>query len=748
MPTAEGEFLAKNGFKEIAKIKDTNNASYAYRGGDPTKINENALAGNFPEYKPTKLVVSSEQTALTRAHSSALSASVLLPSVDAIGPSPSSEGLRSMNPAARLQHIQNLIDKTKTEYMAQVKRVSAIDAKAQEAGFIPVTAPKMSDWIQSANPTEIDRFIETQKILSDQFPGTTIEPGGKVYIDPKESRIQMLATQRSGYAKLAFDYGPLSNIQRFYDALLTPINSKLILKNFKQTMWNQLAALGAKTPQIEKWTSAIRQDIEKWRATGGPSAFLGNRWVRSVHALPEQSLRDAGIAAFGPEVHAEILAKYGNYQSMLAESGNRLIRAALEVQQAGGKVNPLMAAADAAYRLYQYQTGPLSGYTRVISKLFYPVLRFSTDPFWILFNATESDLLGLGLEGLKGTRLAQLQIPLSQERRAQQLATSTVIPSGGLPRYAPEGITPAGNIQREMSMWDYGFYTQSAAIQPIMDRVFAIRRINSTEEFFRALKTDDPMVQILREHVGDVPHDWAAEADKIAYGWTHEGPTKLVANEFKKFMEENGYTKAEFDQMVPAMESLASLHRKVYTDLTNVLVGRMDRSNLERVLDHIFVFWPMSYQIKASTWLFKTLLSRYGVVGAYTYTQMRNKVVNDQGIQDWLTNNNAAAFMLDMLFPITPESVGVSTSRPVRYVGSWFNPTVWGTYQNNEPFNPLNVAQKTLNNLGLFRTLNYTSQIWSKNMKGWVQDQMGNWVDPSQIQTPATPTNVGPQWLK
>ena len=297
-----------------------------------------------------------------------------------------------------------------------------------------------------------------------------------------------------------------------------------------------------------------------------------------------------------------------------------------------------------------------------------------------------------------------------------------------------------------MMMWDSGFYTHPRAIQPIIDRNFKINRLNSTEDFFRSLKNEDPMALIMREHVGDSPHDWAIEADKIAYGWTHEGPQKMVATEFKKFMEEAGYTKEEFQQMIPAMEALSGMHRKVFSDLTNIVVGRMDRSNLERVLDHIFAFWPMSYQIKATTWLFKTMLSRYGVTGAYTYNQLRNKVLNDQGIQDWVSQNNAAAFMLDMLFPITPESIGVSLSRPVRYVGSWFNPEVFGRYQNNEAGNPFSVGLKSLENLGITRTLNYMSQAWSKNMKGWVQDQFGNWTDPNQV--PTSSTTVPSPWAK
>ena len=422
-------------------------AAYAYRGGDVTKIGNAAANGEFPAYRPTKLVVKSEEAALKRAHDSALSASLLVPSVDALGPSPSADGLHSMNPEARLKHIQDLTEKTRQEYLNQVKRVSAIDEKAMQAGFIPVKAPAMSDWIQSASPSQIDRYIETATKYNEDYPSITLEPGDRIYVDPRESRIQMLAHQRGLYRRMAFDYGYLNPISRFYSAVLAPINSKWIVKQFNQAMWDSVGSLGAKTPQITKFKSEIEKQLRAWQPTSGPSSFLGSRLIRSVHALSEGVVREAGLTAFGPKVHEEILAKYGNYQSMLSESGNRLMRSAIERERAGGKPshNPLKVAAEAAYRIYQYDSGPISGYTRMISKLFYPILRFQTDPFWILFNSLESDLLGLGLNGTKGTRFAPLRSSLDQERRAQQLATSTVIPGVGSPRLRRRESIPLGS---------------------------------------------------------------------------------------------------------------------------------------------------------------------------------------------------------------------------------------------------------------------------------------------------------------
>jgi hypothetical protein len=299
------------------------------------------------------------------------------------------------------------------------------------------------------------------------------------------------------------------------------------------------------------------------------------------------------------------------------------------------------------------------------------MLRFGADPLYHVMNMIEPDMYGVSLEGARASRWNKGIVNREQSANAAEQAALTSIPPGGL---------RSKDLPVEFLLSDAGAYTMPRHMRPIIERHFDIDRFASAEDVFRAIKDEHPIAVIMREHFGDDVKDWVEAADEIMYGYMTKGPENTVMDEVTSVLDDMGITKEEAKQLAPIMERLASAHRGNYNDLVQMYIGRLNRPNLERMLDHFFFFWPLSYQIKASTWLARIMFQRIGGVntgagGAYLWDEYRQRweqsVNNDPEFKAWTEDNSQLLFMTEMLFPMTPQGIGISLSRPTRYVGSW-----------------------------------------------------------------------------
>jgi hypothetical protein len=184
----------------------------------------------------------------------------------------------------------------------------------------------------------------------------------------------------------------------------------------------------------------------------------------------------------------------------------------------------------------------------------------------------------------------------------------------------------------------------------------------------------------MREHFGDDLKDWAKSADEMLYGYVTKGPEQTVREAWKEALDQIGIDANEAKTLAPFVERLASAHRGNYNDLVQLYIGRLNRPNIERILDNFFLFWPLSYQVKATMWLARIMFQRIGGVntgaaGAYLWNEYRQRwnamLESDAETRNWFEDHDMATTMFEMLFPMTPEGIGVSLSRPVKYVGSW-----------------------------------------------------------------------------
>jgi hypothetical protein len=116
---------------------------------------------------------------------------------------------------------------------------------------------------------------------------------------------------------------------------------------------------------------------------------------------------------------------------------------------------------------------------------------------------------------------------------------------------------------------------------------------------------------------------------------------------------------------------VGEVNRGVWEDVRALAYGRMDRSRAERLLNHPLLFWPLSYQVRATAWLGTLLFRRFGgkttnALGAYELDRMiaahNEAMANDPEYRQFLERHRTLLFVASMMLPITPDQIGVSLS--------------------------------------------------------------------------------------
>jgi hypothetical protein len=172
--------------------------------------------------------------------------------------------------------------------------------------------------------------------------------------------------------------------------------------------------------------------------------------------------------------------------------------------------------------------------------------------------------------------------------------------------------------------------------------------------------------------------------DQQWMNFDRKGVGRTVREEYLELFRDEPKTAQAMAEQSLVIQRVGKANRELYDDLVKTYLGNPSRNTLERVLNSYWLFWPLSYQIKASKWLVRAMtMQAFGrdtnALGLFQYGQLK------EYFADQLINNDEFALQWDgqehlwqtaaMFFPITPEDVGVSLSRPLRTFGSMFLPT-------------------------------------------------------------------------
>lgn len=507
-----------------------------------------------------------------------------------------------------------------------------------------------------------------------------------VQMRPSDSAIYHALKARTLLGELMFDRGPIAPLTGFMHSLLKPVKGHRLAIQTRQALYGRTLPDGAKPEQVNQWIAIMQRDADKFSFEARGQRF---GLFRDVSSLPASAINRAAREAFGE--NSKIVAKWdGRFHDLLDKASSRMWRGIRQDIREGGRRGQLARAVDRFHDFYLEEGAVISTPTRLVGKTFYNMFRFLMDPRWIALNLAERNFLGGAEDGiLRGAReeSAASAFYANGARRIDDMALANMTGDTG---------------------WYYG-----RGIMSHVGRSFDARRIDSTVETLNALaKTDAAQLNTIRTRIRreaeselaaarkareagqmdqaafnriekratlDIENsnrDLAVLLDEQLYNFDQKGVRKTIQDEAKALLDAD-----ELTAMSPLLDALYEQNEAIWADVNRLYLGNPERNTLERLLNSYWLYWPISYQLKATKWLAGAMLDgSFGhnnnalLAGRYAVwkEQHEERMANNPAYAAMFEENPDLWFMAGMVLPITPEDIGVSLSRPARLAGSFF----------------------------------------------------------------------------
>jgi hypothetical protein len=541
-----------------------------------------------------------------------------------------------------------------------------------------------------------------------------VERGPRVHNPwkPEDSHIAALVQDRSNLATVLFDYGPIAKVTQFMDFVLEPLPATARARDGRQMVANKMMPFGFSSTLVTDFFTALHTYRENARFI----TIRGTQYplFRGIQSLTPDTINMIGNNIFGSNdaAMARFNAKYGGrFDHVLDESMNSLIRRA-DLRIIKGKGSKFDQVVKSGYWAWQNVPGlsTLADGTRLVSKFLYPLIRFTIDPRWLAMNYIEADIIAFGQDGFTSTRVGGRQPGEISEAAFNRMETRSDV-SIPLQREG-ETMTRSANEARE----DTGAILLNQNLNRVARNQFDARFPENTRSILDAIPEDGGVHSLLVEKFGPNKGTWAEQLDEMLYGFETKGVKRTIDDEFARVGNSEGWTAQEMTAIRPLMRALTDLHQKTYDDLIAVHVGNPNRSRLERLGNSYWLYWPLSYQIKATKWLVGVLSNRAGgrqtnLGGLWTVNRLHDEFLEATTVspefQQQLEDDNILWFTAGMLLPITPFDIGVSLNRGTRYFGANLL-GLWPEYD----MAPGDMALKMME-LGPFYTANLLQRIAS-----------------------------------
>jgi hypothetical protein len=214
---------------------------------------------------------------------------------------------------------------------------------------------------------------------------------------------------------------------------------------------------------------------------------------------------------------------------------------------------------------------------------------------------------------------------------------------------------------------------EAARRSPDLDAAIRAFDGGDTMAYLRRLDTDWELGAKRGTYIGP------QAADRLFRPLLDDGT--ISAQEFAEFVKAGRYTghpaiDAEIARLTdpvlaPMLKRLVAINEQGWNDAAKLIFGQVDRSNLQRLANHPMLYWPISYQIKATRWLAGLLFDRAfgvdtGAGGAFTlgmlHEEHKRRMATDEQYALAVGQNPTLLFVAQMFFPITPIDIGVSLS--------------------------------------------------------------------------------------
>jgi hypothetical protein len=179
----------------------------------------------------------------------------------------------------------------------------------------------------------------------------------------------------------------------------------------------------------------------------------------------------------------------------------------------------------------------------------------------------------------------------------------------------------------------------------------------------------DPELSRTIARMGDNPTEWLRLMD-AQWGkmMRSSDPAAVVEGALQRDL-------VNMPEMAEIYGRIYDANQKLLGDLRAMMYGNPNRGQIERTLNSFLLYWPISYQIKASKWLVKILYGKIGGVqtgglGALALDRMQadheKRLAEDPEYVKFFEDNQALIFAAQMLVPMTPGSMGTSLSPVIR----------------------------------------------------------------------------------
>lgn len=316
----------------------------------------------------------------------------------------------------------------------------------------------------------------------------------------------------------------------------------------------------------------------------------------------------------------------------------------------------------------------------------YPMIRFYLSPRFILLNLAENSIYRYGL----GAAQQGQEVPVRLQGYLQEIAKSRRIDMSMIGTGDQLNLTGLGKLTmayRPSEVADG--VLQALHDTPVMQDLLKQEGITSKPqlaEFLQKVMADREKLwystdvagareQLAAKKVGDLNARVATTPAEERDLWQlkKDAQTELDALVIQR--RQQAFTKdwrPELDPLVQAQWA----HEMAQADhARQILFGNPQRNAVERVLNSYLLYWPLSYQLKAGRTMFEFMLSKgFGYKTNTTIGQAYNhlrhwhddKLKTDSEYAKFFKDNKQLIFLLQQLFPATPDEIGVTLSPVIR----------------------------------------------------------------------------------
>lgn len=471
-----------------------------------------------------------------------------------------------------------------------------------------------------------------------------------------------------------------------WDKIANPVYAAELNRLTTNTFFNTMQDFGVDN----KTSKAILRDLRQKFEESPTVSWSGNKLLGRMEHLNGSLMTEVFKDHLTPDQAAAMTKAGVRPQDVVRRSSGRVYR------WLNDRVGPLSEdGGNRALRkledvLYEGTTGAALQNLSVGAKVVYSVWRFALDPRWYLINRFEADIL----MAVRSGKREALGIDFRGRRKAPHARTQG--PGGDM--LLAEQSSMFQKHRRQGERYAYADIDESMFGEQMQAGWMDMRSLNGYIAVGLEAEAKDTTFAFMREMLEDptnkeirglidrfetegltTPQQWADEFHRMLYEWDETGVRATLDAEADKLGMLAG---GQYDDL---LDQLYVRHQQSYLSMQRLMRGNINRSNLERVLNNPFLYWPISYQLKAGRWMLDTLFNRFGGrqtgfagAGALTHwmdTHERLMEENPEYAKIFIDHPYMWR-MASQMVPMTPFDMGTYMARWTRYGSNWVAGTI------------------------------------------------------------------------